>query len=157
MPASPITILIIEDEPDVRIYLINLLQANGYDVLAAGDIAQGLALARHKHPSLVVLDAMLPGDDGQRLYMELRCQAGLCRIPVVLLSTLTRRALWGSRLWGAGSGSKRLPEPDAFLAKPPEAEDFLAVVQRLTRGSTLDAGCNALPLNPPPPDRKEDL
>ena len=132
MPASPVTVLIIEDEPDVRIYLLNLLRAHGYGAMAAADMDEGLALARSANPSLVVLDAMLPGDDAQQVYMELRCEAGLCRIPVVLLSTLTRRVLWGSRLYRAGSANKRLPEPDAYLTKPPEAEDFLAVVQRLT-------------------------
>lgn len=144
MPATPINVLIIEDEPDVRIYLVNLLRSHGYEATAVDNVEKGLVLARRKHPSLVVLDAMLPGDSGQRLYMELRCQAGLCHIPIVLLSSLTPRALWGSRLWGTGAGVKRLPEPDALLAKPPEAEDFLAAVQRLTMTMRT-------------PDLKEDL
>jgi CheY-like chemotaxis protein len=132
MPAAAIKILIIEDERDVRLYLVNLLRAHGYEATAVSDIEQGLAFARSHHPSLVVLDAMLPGDNAQRVYMDLRCDTGLCRIPVVLLSSITRRALDGSRLYGPGAPQKHLPEPDAFLAKPPEAEDFLEVVRRLT-------------------------
>jgi CheY-like chemotaxis protein len=91
-----------------------------------------LKLARPEKPALIVLDAMLPGDDAQRIYAELRCQTGLCRIPVVVLSTITRRALRGSRLYGRESAGKRIPPPDAYLTKPPEAEDFLEVVRRLT-------------------------
>lgn len=131
MPASSIRILIIEDERDVRIYLTNLLMANGYKALAAVNVQEGLALANSENPSLIVLDAMLPGDDAQRIYTELRCQTGLCRIPVVVLSTITRRALRGSRLYGKESARNRIPPPDAYLSKPPEAEDFLAVVRRL--------------------------
>jgi two-component system phosphate regulon response regulator PhoB len=132
VPASSIKILIIEDERDVRIYLANLLGANGYKALTAANVSEGLTLAHSENPALIVLDAMLPGDDAQRIYTELRCQSGLCRIPVVVLSTITRRALRGSRLYGRESAGKRIPPPDAYLNKPPEAEDFLAVVRRLT-------------------------
>jgi DNA-binding response OmpR family regulator len=132
LPASSIKILIIEDERDVRIYLANLLGANGYKALTASNVEDGLALARSESPALIVLDAMLPGDDAQRIYTELRCQTGLCSIPVVVLSTITRRALRGSRLYGRETAGKRIPPPDAYLTKPPEAEDFLAVVRRLT-------------------------
>jgi DNA-binding response OmpR family regulator len=132
LPASSIKILIIEDERDVRIYLANLLGANGYKALTAENVDEGLTMARSENPALVVLDAMLPGDDAQRIYTELRCHTGLCRIPVVVLSTITRRALRGSRLYGRESAGRRIPPPDAYLAKPPEAEDFLAVVRRLT-------------------------
>ena len=123
MPASSIKILIIEDERDVRIYLANLLKAKGYNALMAENVEKGLTLARSENPALIVLDAMMPADETQRIYTALRCQTGLCRIPVVVLSTITRRALRGSRLYGKESARKRIP--------PPDAEDFLAVVQRL--------------------------
>jgi DNA-binding response OmpR family regulator len=132
VPASSIKVLIIEDERDVRIYLANLLGTNGYKALTAVNVDEGLAMANSENPALIVLDAMLPGDDVQRVYTELRCQTGLCRIPVVVLSTITRRALRGSRLYGRESAGRRIPPPDAYLTKPPEAEDFLAVVRRLT-------------------------
>lgn len=131
VPALPLRILIIEDERDVRIYLANLLRAHGFKALTAGDVEEGLALARAQCPAVIVLDAMLPGDDAQRIYTELRCETDLCRIPVVLVSTITRRALGGSRFYGRSPAGKRIPPPDAHLTKPPEAEDFLAVVRRL--------------------------
>ena len=136
MPVAPINILIIEDDPDVRSYLSNLLHAHGYQAVAATSAKQGLQLVRSKNPSLVVLDAMLPGDDAQRIYIDLKYAPDVSNIPVLLLSTLTRRALWGSRFYGAGTAHKRLPDPDAFLSKPPEPEDFLRVVRRLTTGDS---------------------
>jgi DNA-binding response OmpR family regulator len=132
VPATSIRILIIEDEHDVRIYLANLLGANGYKALTVEKVEDGLAMAQSENPALIVLDAMLPGDDAQRIYTELRCQTGLCSIPVVVLSSITRRALRGSRLYGRETAGRRIPPPDAYLTKPPEAEDFLAVVRRLT-------------------------
>lgn len=137
MSAAPVRVLIIEDDPDVRSYLTNLLHGEGYQVISTAEVDKGLAMAQGKNPSLVILDAMLPGDDAQHVYIELKFNPELNHIPVVLLSTLTRRALWGSRFYGAGTAHKRLPEPDAFLARPPEADDFLAAVERLILG-----GCN---------------
>ena len=134
MGVGSIIVLIIEDERDVRLYLANLLRAHDYKALTAANISEGMELACSARPALIVLDAMLPGDEAQRLYAQFRCQADLCSIPVVLLSSITRRALGGSWLHGAGASQKHLPPPDAFLAKPPEAEDFLAVVRRLTAG-----------------------
>ena len=144
MPASSIKILIIEDERDVLIYLANLLQAQGYKALTSGNAEDGLSLARSERPALIVLDAMLPGDDAQRIYSELRCHTGLCRIPVVLLSSITRRALGGSLRYGRDSARNPIPPPDAFLSKPPEAEDFLEVVRRLTAASQ-DTGTKGAP------------
>ena len=142
MEDGPIKVLIIEDERDVRFYLANLLRAHGYEALTADNIEAAIDLACSARPALIVLDAMLPGDDAQRLYAQFRCQADLCNIPVVLLSSITRRVLGGSGLYGAGSSHKKLPPPDAFLTKPPEAEDFLAVVQHLTaaRGQAGEEG-----------------
>ncbi|MGD9209497.1 MAG: response regulator [Desulfobacteraceae bacterium] len=135
MAALPVKILIIEDEPDVRIYLTNLLHSHGYEVMAVDGIEDGLTFIQKQHPALVVLDAMLPGDDARRFYMDLRAKNDVCRIPVVILSTLSRRALWGSRFYRVGGAHRRLAGPDAFLTKPPEAEDFLDVVQRLTKSA----------------------
>lgn len=132
MSASPISILIIEDEPDVRIYLINLLQRHGYEVVAVSEGKEGLALARRTHPALVVLDTMLSGEDAQKVYMKLRSEEALSHIPVILLSPLSRRAVRGSGFYGGRAFHKHIYEPDAFLTKPPEAEDFLSIVQQLT-------------------------
>jgi len=131
MPAAGSKILVIEDESDVRIYIANLLRSNGFEPIWAGTADQGLARARKDRPALIVLDAMLPDDQAQIIYTALKTDPLLRRIPVVLLATITRRALDGACLYATGSGKNRLPEPDAFLSKPPEAEDFLAVVNRL--------------------------
>lgn len=134
--ATP-NILIIEDEPDVRIYLLNLLHSHGYQAAAVACIEDGLARIRSRPPSLVVLDAMLPGDDAQQIYLKLRSGEISGHIPVVLLSPFNRRALRGSHFYSVGAAHKRLGEPEVFLAKPPEAEDFLAAVQQLTGNANL--------------------
>jgi CheY-like chemotaxis protein len=125
-------ILIIEDESDVMSYLTNLLRLQGFQILTAKGAVEGIAASQIQRPALVVLDAMLPGDAAERIYAALKGDQATVRIPVILLSTLTRRTRGGSCLCTAGWSLKRLPEPDAFLPKPPEADDFLDAVKRLT-------------------------
>lgn len=134
------TILVVEDEPDTRIFLSNLLSANGFCPICATTLSEGLRKVGEACPDLVIINAMLPREAGIRLFRNLRTSDRLCRIPVVMLSTLDESAFYH---W---PGSKRspsghpIPQPEAFLQKPPEAEELLAVVNRLCPGDRCPAG-----------------
>ena len=82
------TILVVEDEPDMSIFLFNLLSANGYCPICAATKNEGLKMALNACPDLIIINAMLPGETGILLYHTLRTSDRLCRIPVILLSTL---------------------------------------------------------------------
>ncbi len=131
MPASGLKVLVIEDERDVSIYMANLLRSNGFAPITASGQAEGLAMARSEKPALIIMDAMLPGDEARDLFWLLRTDRQLGKIPVVLLSSISRRALEGFQRYSASASKKPLRRPEAFLCKPPEAEDFMAVVRRL--------------------------
>jgi CheY-like chemotaxis protein len=125
------TIVVVEDEPDMRIFLFNLLSAHGYRPICTATISEGLATALEACPDLIIIDAMLPAEAGIRLYLSLRTSTRLCHIPVVMLSTLDSQTFrhWpGTRRSPSG---RPIPAPEAFLMKPPEAEELLAVVDRL--------------------------
>ena len=66
------TILVIEDDSQIRRVVKGYLEQAGYRVLAAPDGATGLALAQHEKPALIVLDLMLPGVDGWAITQRLR-------------------------------------------------------------------------------------
>lgn len=125
------TVLVVEDEPDMSIFLSNLLTSNGYCPTCAASLAEGLRKARDACPDLIIINAMLPGEAGLRLYRTLRTSDRLCRIPVIMLSTLD------SRTFDRWTGVKRswsgrpIPAPEAYLQKPPEADELLAAVDRL--------------------------
>lgn len=132
MPATKLKILVIENEPDRLIYITNLLKAHGFDPLTADNSDEALSKARTRAPSLIVLDAMLPAEQIQSVYGQLKGDPGLCRVPVVMLSSLTRRTGTPYQAQPYAPTIGRLPAPEAFLPNPPEAEDFIAVVRRLT-------------------------
>lgn len=125
------TILVVEDEPETSIFLSNLLSASGYCPICAQNLTDGLKKAMDDSPDLIILNAMLPDEAGIRLYQYLRSDGRLCRIPVVMLSTLDSGTFFrcpGARRSPSGH---RLPAPEAYLQKPPEADELLSVVNRL--------------------------
>lgn len=125
------TILVVEDEPDMSIFLSNLLSANGFCPICAATLSEGLKKAVDACPNLVIINAMLPGEAGVRLYQNLRTTNRLCHIPVIMLSTLDENAFYSWPGTKRSPSGRHIPEPEAFLQKPPEAEELLSAVNRL--------------------------
>ena len=76
-------VLLVEDDPALRITLRDALAVKGHTVLAAASLADGQALAAHAAPDLVLLDLGLPDGDGQTLLLRLRQRSNT---PVILIS-----------------------------------------------------------------------
>lgn len=83
---QPPLILVIEDDPSVQRLLGLLLESQGYEVAIARDGLEGLVKAGFRHPSLVVLDLMMPNINGERVLQEMRADALLATVPVVIVT-----------------------------------------------------------------------
>lgn len=123
------TVLIVEDEADVQVYLRTVLEANGYQALVASDAESGLELARSGHPDMISLDVMMPRQSGLSLYLKLCQDAQLARIPVVLVTGLVQQGGFSFRDHIADPS---IPEPAEVMEKPVTAEQYLELVDRLT-------------------------
>ena len=115
-------ILIIEDEHSMRVALTDVLQAQGWRVRVAVDGPKGLALALEDGPDLIVLDVMLPGQDGFSICRELRARGR--HMPVLML---TARGHVDDRVTGLDAGA------DDYLPKPFASAELLARVRALVR------------------------
>ena len=113
-------ILVVDDDPDMRQTLQIRLKANGYDVHCAEDGMGAISEARKHTPDLIVLDLGLPAGDGFVVLDILKNNVDLSSIPVIVLSGRDRRAN-EARVLNAGGR--------AFLQKPVETNEFLAVIQ----------------------------
>jgi len=82
------TVLIIEDEGDIRHFIARVLELEGYQVLSAGDGPTGLDLLRDNAISLVLLDLRLPGMDGWTVLREIKRDEVLAATPVVVLTAI---------------------------------------------------------------------
>ena len=80
------TVLIVEDEHDIRELLAFNLRREGFSVLEAGDGREALSLAADKKPDIILLDIMLPGLDGFGVCKELQREPGTSAIPVIMLT-----------------------------------------------------------------------
>jgi two-component system OmpR family response regulator len=114
-------ILIVDDDAETRSLLREYLQKHGYRVTAAAD---GRALRRAldtARPDLIVLDLMLPGEDGLELCRDLRVRSNL---PVIML---TARGEETDRIVGLEMGA------DDYLAKPANPRELLARIKSVLR------------------------
>ena len=82
-------ILVIEDEQDARMVLVRRLQSHRFEVLQAADGEAGLAEARRAAPDLIVLDVMLPAQDGMQVYQALREDPATREVPVLFLTAVS--------------------------------------------------------------------
>ncbi len=115
-------ILIVEDEPPMRMALRDLLTAERYRVLTAADGEAGLEQAIREQPDLILLDVMLPKADGYTLCAELR----RLRVTAPVLM-LTAKGQVQDRVAGLDSGA------DDYLVKPFSSDELLARVRALLR------------------------
>ncbi|MDD2604216.1 MAG: response regulator [Desulfobacterales bacterium] len=124
-------ILVVDDDPDMRVFLSTVLTEGGFKPVVAAGGLEGLRLAGACKPDLILLEARLPGRQGADVYRQLKLDPDLKRIPVIMLSLLSPKTYLHCRQIEDGRQGERLPVPEAFLAKPPEADDLLRRVRRL--------------------------
>ena len=118
-------ILIIEDEPDMRANLADVLEMENYKPFTAANGKEGVEAARRELPDLILCDVMMPELDGHGVLMALRDDPQTARIPFVFLTAKGERSDVRA---GMDLGA------DDYLVKPvPLAELLSAIAARLER------------------------
>jgi two-component system phosphate regulon response regulator PhoB len=84
------TILLAEDDPDIRHLVAYKLQRSGFDVVEAADGFAALQAARRAAPDLVLLDVRMPELNGLDVCRELRAAAGTTDVPIIILTARSR-------------------------------------------------------------------
>ena len=131
MTTQPASILIVEDDPEIGRLLADFLQREGFDVECAGSGKAMDAVLQRLRPDLLVLDLMLPGEDG------LRSAAGCARRRHIPILMLTAKSDEIDRVVGLEMGA------DDYLAKPFAPRELLARVRAILRR------VSAAPAKPP--------
>ena len=128
---NPSTILIVDDDRDIRTLLADYLESNGYRTISAADGTGMWKALDDARPDLIVLDLNMPGDDGLTLCRKLRATSSL---PVIMLTARNEPL---DRILGLEMGA------DDYLPKPFEPRELLARIRSVLRRS------HAMPSNSP--------
>lgn len=123
-------VLVVDDQPDIRLMCRVNLALEGYDVLEAADGETGLRLVREQRPDLVLLDVMMPGLDGWQVLDTLKSEPRTAGIPVVLLTARVQRED-EIRGWSSGASD--------YLSKPFNPSNLSEVVRRCLMGFEADS------------------
>jgi diguanylate cyclase (GGDEF)-like protein len=127
------TLLVVDDEPDIRRVLDAVLCENGYRAVCAGTGAEALALAQKESFDLIILDLLLPDLDGFAVLGALRARPASALPPIILLSA---RDSAPEKVRGLQLGA------DDYVTKPFSADELLARVRAALRRRELEGGAN---------------
>ena len=115
-------ILVAEDDPVTRRFVVSLLEEHGYEVLVAEDGEHAVATAKSATPDLIVCDLVMPFRDGYEVLRAIRNDDQMSHIPVVILSMRDREE---DIVRGFEQGA------DEYVVKPFNARELVSRVRKL--------------------------
>ena len=116
-------ILVIDDEEYLLELTQRLLRSSGYEVITLANGTNALNLIKKELPHLVLMDLLMPDKDGSEICQEMKSDAAIQHIPVILTT--------GQMLDQAEYSDKESIRADDYLMKPFEIDDLLAKIEKL--------------------------
>jgi CheY-like chemotaxis protein len=116
-------VLVVDDNRVIRQLIRVNLELEGFEVVTAADGAECLDVVHEVAPDLITLDVVMPRLDGLRAAALLRADPRTCRLPIAVISACSHYEVESGLRAGV----------DAFLAKPFEPAELVALVRRLAR------------------------
>ena len=123
-------VLIVDDDPDVRMFNSTGVEENGYIPVEASNGEEALQIIKKEPPAIVLLDVLMPKQSGIRLYRILKTEQALVDIPVIILSGVAKRTFLRSQKALTEFGDKPVPEPESYLEKPVEPDELAKEIKR---------------------------
>jgi len=125
-------ILVVDDERDMRIFVSTVVETLGFEPMVAKDGVAALEKAKLNPPALVILDIMMPKiDDGIQTYQQFRTDRKLSHIPIIMLSAIAKKTFLHSIKMLSSPQGPQLPEPEAYMEKPPDANELSRMITEL--------------------------
>jgi CheY-like chemotaxis protein len=123
--------LVVDDDPDIVVYLTSYLEDNGWETRSTADAAHALALLETYRPDVVLADVLLPGRSGLDLLVTLRRDPRWRDLAIVMITGIDEILQHDCASYLVGHDD--VPGPDAVLGKPIDPVTLLAVLGELTR------------------------
>ncbi len=130
-------ILIVDDDPDVVLFLSTVLQDHGFEPLDARNGQEGFEKITAERPDLILLDLMMPEKSGISLLNDLKADAELARIPVIMVTGVSGETGIDLESFFRKTTAKgtddSMPRPDGYIEKPVNPQRLLKLVRELLR------------------------
>ena len=123
------TVLVVDDEPNVRQYLAQILLDAGFNVVQAGDGNEAMEIIQENPPDFISLDLVMPRKSGHKLLYELRKDRKLSQIPVLIVTAHAQDEMGESDLKDI-MDNRVLSGPGVYLEKPVKPLSYVRAVQR---------------------------
>ena len=125
-------ILVVDDERDMRIFVSTVVETLGFEAITAEDGMEAIEKVSSNPPALVILDVMMPKiDDGIQTYRQFRTDPSLSHIPIIMLSAIAKKTFLHSIKMLSPQQGPQLPEPEAYMEKPPDANELSRLIGKL--------------------------
>jgi twitching motility two-component system response regulator PilH len=118
-------VLIVEDSPTDSKQLCDMLTKNGFGVVAVGSAEEALVRVKQTKPDLVLMDVVLPGQNGFQATRTLSRDDSTKDVPVIICSSKGQAT---DKVWGMRQGAKN------YLVKPVKQTELLAMIAALGQG-----------------------
>ncbi|HUN92170.1 MAG TPA: response regulator [Burkholderiaceae bacterium] len=115
-------ILVVDDSPTERFFLNELLVRHGYLVTLAEDAEEALAKLRTQPPDLILMDVVMPGQNGFQFTRSLSRDPATQRIPIIMCTSKGQQT---DRIWGLRQGARD------YVTKPVKADELLEKIAAL--------------------------
>jgi CheY-like chemotaxis protein len=123
------TILVVDDEPDVVVYLKTLLEDAGFHVVTASNGSEALTQVELHKPDFISLDLVMPQKSGIRFFYELRHNREWSKIPVVIVTAHAQDEKIKKDIEGL-LAERTIVGPRTYIEKPIKARDFVELVKK---------------------------
>jgi len=123
------TVLVVDDEPNVRDYLRAVLEDAGFTVATAGDGEEALEIIRADRPDFISLDLVMPRKTGHKLLYELKHDKSLARIPVLIVTAHAQDDLGKEDLQDI-LDNRIMSGPGVYLEKPVNPRTYVRSIKR---------------------------
>ena len=124
-------VLVIEDSSTDAAIIQDLLESSNIIIQVAQNGEAGILAAEKMRPDLIILDVMMPNEGGIIMYQSIRMDNNLKNIPVIMLSAVAKKTFYHYLNMLNIKLNKDIPKPNAYIEKPPEAEELLAKISYL--------------------------
>ena len=123
-------VLVVDDDPDVRTFIVTVLEENNFLPIVAHDGVEALQKIKEETPDLVTLDVLMPRGSGIRLYRTLKTDPSFKNIPVIMLTGIALRSFLKSQKTLSEFQGEKIPVPDFYLEKPVEPDELIDAINQ---------------------------